>query len=400
MSTTPRMRAHGSGAGPRSGSLSSRSTRNSISISSPAKRPAGGSISVTCVGPRLLRGAPRRAPPAPARTSRRRKNRHRARVAWARTVLAVGGRVAPSRTLLPAGSNRSTSCAAPTIAGMIVVNNPGHLVGRLPAAAPRGVERLDVHRHDLPVLPLPRRRVDGALARPAPGGRRAARKRSLRHLAVARGGDRRHRARAQPRGLLRVPPGALAVSRRAPADRRLRPGRRRDLPLRRRARRGLAAAVVLLLGYWALMGSGPLDPQGNLAARIDRAVFGAHTWKPGFDPEGLLSTLPAIATTLLGALAGERLRARPPAGRIRGLFAAGALATAAGLAWGRVLPDQQEPLDLVLRAADVRASPRWRSRSASGSSTCAGGGAGPRPSSGSAATRSPRSRSRRSARSR
>jgi len=104
------------------------------------------------------------------------------------------------------------------------------------------------------------------------------------------------------------------------------------------ARASAAAALALLLGYWALMGPGPLDPEGNLAARIDHAVFGAHTWKPGWDPEGLLSTLPAIATTLLGVLAGERLRAGAPAGGIRGLFAAGALATAAGLLWGRVFP--------------------------------------------------------------
>ena len=104
------------------------------------------------------------------------------------------------------------------------------------------------------------------------------------------------------------------------------------------ARASAAAAAVLLVGYWALMGPGPFDPQGNLAARIDHAVFGLHTWKAGWDPEGLLSTLPAIATTLLGVLAGERLRACPPAGAIRGLFAAGALATAAGLLWGRVFP--------------------------------------------------------------
>ena len=104
------------------------------------------------------------------------------------------------------------------------------------------------------------------------------------------------------------------------------------------ARACAAAAAALLVGYWALMGSGPFDPQGNLAARIDHAVFGAHTWKPGWDPEGLLSTLPAIATTLLGVLAGEGLRAGPPAGRIRGLLTAGALATAAGLLWGRVFP--------------------------------------------------------------
>ncbi len=104
------------------------------------------------------------------------------------------------------------------------------------------------------------------------------------------------------------------------------------------ARASAAAAVVLLAGYWALLGSGPHDPQTNLAARIDQAVFGAHTWKPGWDPEGLLSTLPAIATTLLGVLAGERLREGAAASRIRGLLVAGALATAAGLCWGRVFP--------------------------------------------------------------
>ena len=105
-------------------------------------------------------------------------------------------------------------------------------------------------------------------------------------------------------------------------------------------RRGAAVgAAVLLLGYWALLATGPLDPEGNLAARVDRAVFGVHTWKPGWDPEGLLSTLPAVATTLLGALAGERLRSGGAPGRtIRELLAAGLAAAALGLLWGRVLP--------------------------------------------------------------
>ena len=165
------------------------------------------------------------------------------------------------------------------------------------------------------------------------------------------------------------------------------------------ARAAAAAAVVLLLGYWALMGSGPFDPQGNLAARIDQAVFGAHTWKPGWDPEGLLSTLPAIATTLLGVLAGEQLRAGPPAGRIRGLFAAGALATAApALAWGRVLPVNKS-LWTSSYALLMSGLAAVSLAACSGSSTCAAGSAGPRPSCGSAATPSPRSRSRRSARS-
>ena len=105
------------------------------------------------------------------------------------------------------------------------------------------------------------------------------------------------------------------------------------------ARAAAWAAAALLVGYHALLASGPLDPQGNLAARIDRAVFGVHTWKPGWDPEGLLSTLPAIATTLLGVLAGERLRSGTPLSRKAAeLLAAGAAAAAAGLAWGLVFP--------------------------------------------------------------
>ncbi len=101
-----------------------------------------------------------------------------------------------------------------------------------------------------------------------------------------------------------------------------------------------AAAAVCLVGYGALL-QGGLDPSDNLAARVDRAVFGAHTWKPGFDPEGILSTIPAIATTLLGTLAGARLRSTGSGLRgreIRDLAAGGALAAAAGLLWGRILP--------------------------------------------------------------
>jgi len=105
------------------------------------------------------------------------------------------------------------------------------------------------------------------------------------------------------------------------------------------ARAAAWGAAVLLLVYWGLMSTGPLDREGNLAARIDRAVFGAHTWKPDFDPEGLLSTLPAVATTLLGALAGERLRSDAPRARkILELLVAGAAAAAVGLLWGRVFP--------------------------------------------------------------
>jgi predicted acyltransferase len=100
-----------------------------------------------------------------------------------------------------------------------------------------------------------------------------------------------------------------------------------------------ASAAALLLGYWALLGGFGLDPASTLAARVDRAVFGAHTWKAGSDPEGLLSTLPAVATTLLGVLAGERLSSAIPLRRkIAELGVAGAAAAAAGLLWGRGFP--------------------------------------------------------------
>ena len=107
------------------------------------------------------------------------------------------------------------------------------------------------------------------------------------------------------------------------------------------ARASAWAAGLLLAGYWALLGltSAQLDPESNLAARVDRAVFGVHTWKPAFDPEGLLSTLPAIATMLLGVLAGELLRRG--AGERRNaarLVLLGGAATASGLLWGRVFP--------------------------------------------------------------
>jgi predicted acyltransferase len=108
-------------------------------------------------------------------------------------------------------------------------------------------------------------------------------------------------------------------------------------------RRGrLAVLVALLVGYWLLMryvpvpgfGAGRFDVDGNLAGYIDRAVLGRHIYTPTGDPEGLLSTLPAIATVLFGTFAGEFLRSGATARRkIVGLLVAGAI----GLAIGRVL---------------------------------------------------------------
>ncbi len=68
-----------------------------------------------------------------------------------------------------------------------------------------------------------------------------------------------------------------------------------------------------LVAYWAMLtfipvpgyGTGNLTPEGNLGAYIDRALMGGHLWKPMWDPEGLLSTIPAICTTLIGTFVGE-----------------------------------------------------------------------------------------------
>lgn len=107
---------------------------------------------------------------------------------------------------------------------------------------------------------------------------------------------------------------------------------------------------TLLLGYWAAMtlvpvpgfGAGDLSVQGNLAAWIDHQVLGSHIWRyapgPG-DPEGLLSTLPALATALLGVAAGEALRSAQPRSRTLGRFAAAGVGLLAlGLLWAQVFP--------------------------------------------------------------
>jgi predicted acyltransferase len=103
----------------------------------------------------------------------------------------------------------------------------------------------------------------------------------------------------------------------------------------------IVVAFVLLAGYWALMklvpvpgyGAGHLDPDSNLAAYIDRTIMGGHLWSQSvtWDPEGLLSTLPAIATTLLGILAGLWLRSsRTGARKAAGLALVGVIGMAAG----------------------------------------------------------------------
>ncbi len=104
-------------------------------------------------------------------------------------------------------------------------------------------------------------------------------------------------------------------------------------------------AGALLLIYWGLVTLIPgftLEPGQDLGAYIDRAVFGeAHLWRftRTWDPEGLLSTLPAIATGLCGVLTGHWLRGqRDQRDTLIGLFLFGFFGILTGALWKFVFP--------------------------------------------------------------
>ena len=137
-------------------------------------------------------------------------------------------------------------------------------------------------------------------------------------------------------------------------------GRAAEVADKRQWRRRVALiagfAVILLGIYWALLklvpvpgfGAGRLDSLGNIGAYVDRTLLGTrHLWAwgltPGygvtFDPEGLLSTLPAIASLLIGVIAGEWLRTEYSTKRKAfALAAAGLILALAGWLLNPLLP--------------------------------------------------------------
>jgi len=116
----------------------------------------------------------------------------------------------------------------------------------------------------------------------------------------------------------------------------------------------VAAFAIALAGYWWLMTQVPmpeyglpgvgialLDRTGNLASLLDRMLVPpAHLYHQGvYDPEGLLSTLPAVGTTLLGVMAAEWLATSRTAGRKAAiLLASGIVLAGCGLGWAHTFP--------------------------------------------------------------
>ncbi|MEW6512145.1 MAG: DUF5009 domain-containing protein [Bacteroidota bacterium] len=106
----------------------------------------------------------------------------------------------------------------------------------------------------------------------------------------------------------------------------------------------ISVGAGALLLYWGLMtlipvpgvGHASLEPETNLGAYIDRALFSGHLWSvtKTWDPEGLLSTLPAIGTGIAGLLLGHWLRTTHDIStKTAWIFVAGTLTTLAGIIW-------------------------------------------------------------------
>jgi len=100
-----------------------------------------------------------------------------------------------------------------------------------------------------------------------------------------------------------------------------------------------------LVGYWVVMTLVPVEGQpstlerapNNLANWLDVWVFGSHNYKPDYDPEGLLSTIPSIASALMGVFTGLILRSKQEK-KATILFGLGGILLIVGHAWDFIFP--------------------------------------------------------------
>jgi predicted acyltransferase len=106
-------------------------------------------------------------------------------------------------------------------------------------------------------------------------------------------------------------------------------------------------AAAILIGYWGLLaffgGDDAYSLQNNIAVKVDVAIFGENHVYQGFgipfDPEGLVSSIPAIATVIIGFLIGsyiDRSKLHRPA--LSTLVAVGIIGVGLGVVWGQSFP--------------------------------------------------------------
>ena len=106
--------------------------------------------------------------------------------------------------------------------------------------------------------------------------------------------------------------------------------------------------VAILLVYWALLslvpvpgiGAGVLTPEGNMAGYVDRLLLPGRLHRTIYDPEGILSTIPAVATALLGVFTGQFLRSASVSNLHKGLLIglSGLVFLGIAILWDRVFP--------------------------------------------------------------
>ncbi|WP_372946171.1 acyltransferase family protein, partial [Muriicola sp.] len=107
----------------------------------------------------------------------------------------------------------------------------------------------------------------------------------------------------------------------------------------------LGICIAILVGYWVWLGFVPFDggaptfdrAPNNWANYIDLQVFGTHMYKEDYDPEGLLSTLPSIASSLLGIFTGLILISKRPRKEVIMLML-GIFMVVMGYLWDTVFP--------------------------------------------------------------
>jgi predicted acyltransferase len=111
----------------------------------------------------------------------------------------------------------------------------------------------------------------------------------------------------------------------------------------------IISIFCLLTGYWLLMafmpvpgwGHGILNDHGNFSEYVDTLILNGHMWRETktYDPEGVISTIPAIATVLFGILTGQLLRSKQTgAEKAAWIFVMGNFLLLAGLIMNHWLP--------------------------------------------------------------